>query len=54
MFKLQWLSVLQGERDAEQRPSSTSANDMENSRGNILVNGLRELTPLRGDFHLHL
>lgn len=38
----------------EQKPTSSSVNNMENSHGNIVVNGLQQLTVLWGDFYLHL
>lgn len=48
-----FLSKLQDECVTEQKPtSSTSANNMENSHGNIVVNGLQPLPPLWGDLHL--
>lgn len=46
--------MLQDECVTEQKPTSTSVNNMENSHGNIVVNGLQQLPPLWGDFYLHL
>lgn len=47
-----FLSKLQDECVTEQKPISTSANNMENSHGNIVVNGLQQLPSLWGDLHL--
>lgn len=46
------LSMLQDECFNEQKPTSTSVNNMENSHGNIVVN--EQLVPLWRDFYLHL
>lgn len=46
--------MLQAECVTEQKRTSSSVNNMENSHGNIVVNGLQQLTPLLGDLYLHL